>query len=265
MQDFLGLSRRVQKPRQRGLTHVIDSGLTLSEIDGLIETAGDYVDIVKLGWGTGYVTGNVEAKVERYRSHGIPVVIGGTLGEIALARNRFDAYCEWLVELGISHIEISDGALEISRERKLELIGKLAGGDKFIVMSEVGSKDPDALVAPFRWVREIKEDLAAGASQVILEARESGNAGVYRPNGEVRMGLIEEIELDIDPNLLIFEAPLKHQQVWFIEKLGSDVNLGNIKPNEVISLETLRLGLRADTIEISVDSELAQRRDADLH
>lgn len=251
MQDFLELPAREQKPRRRGLTHVLDRGLNIAEIDGLVETAGAYVDIVKLGWGTGYVTGNLESKVKRYQGHGIPVVVGGTLGEIALARGKFDAFCDWLRELGLTHIEISDGAIELPRKRKLALIEGLATAGEFTVLSEVGSKDPDALVAPYRWVRDIKQELEAGADHVILEARESGNAGVFRPNGEVRMGLIEEIEQDIDPDKLIFEAPLKHQQVWFIEHFGSDVNLGNIGPGDVIALETLRLGLRADTIGVA--------------
>lgn len=252
MQEFLGLPPRGRKPRFEGLTHVIDRGLTVPDVEGLMEVAGGFIDIVKLGWGTGYVTQGVERKVEAYRSHGIPVVVGGTLAEIALARGRFEEFIAWIRDLGLEHIEISDGSIRIDRREKLAIIDRLASTGDFTVLSEVGNKDPRALVAPFRWVQEIREELDAGARYVILEARESGTAGMYRPNGEVREGLIEEIEQDIDTTVLIFEAPQRHQQVWLIKRLGAEVNLGNIQPDDVIGLETLRLGLRADTVGFSV-------------
>lgn len=247
MRDFLETPARESKPREEGLTHVLDSGLSLVEVEGLLQIAGPMVDIVKLGWGTSYVTDMLEDKIALYREHSIPVVIGGTLGEVALLQGKFDDLVAWIKELGLTHIEISDGAIDVPRQKKLGLIEQLSS--QLTVLSEVGSKDPGALVAPFRWVQEIREELAAGAQRVILEARESGTAGVFRPNGEVRMGLIEEIEHDIDVNSLVFEAPRKSQQTWFINRFGSDVNLGNIAPRDVIGLETLRLGLRADTID----------------
>ncbi len=250
MNDFLEIPKRDVKPRSRGLTFVLDTGLSTVEVESLLGVAGDLIDMVKLGWGTGYVTQNVEKKVSLYQERSVPVILGGTLGEIAEAQGQIDRLVDWVKELGLSHIEISDGTLDMERSRKLELIERLS--DDLTVLSEVGSKDPDALVAPFRWVEEIKEDLNAGAAHVILESRESGTAGVYRPSGEVRMGLIEEIEHEIDHNKLVFEAPRKAQQTWFINHFGTHVNLGNIAPSEVIPLETLRLGLRADTVELSV-------------
>jgi phosphosulfolactate synthase len=244
---FLGLPARPPKPRRSGLTHVIDKGLNLREIEGLFDTAGDYVDIVKLGWGTSYVTRNLEKKIALYRSFDTPVVCGGTLFEAVFARGKLDEYKRWLVEQRFSHVEISDGAVEIPRERKLELIAEFSRD--FTVLSEVGSKDADVNYAPYLWVEWIKEELDAGAVKVITEARESGTAGIFRPTGEMRTGLIDEIAHEIDVSDLIFEAPTKPAQAWFVKKFGPEVNLGNIPPEEVIPLETLRLGLRADTIQ----------------
>ncbi len=243
---FLDVPARSPKPRRSGLTHVIDKGLNLREIEGLFDTAGDYVDIVKLGWGTSYVTRNLEKKIALYRSLETPVVCGGTLFEAVVARGRIDEYKRWLAEQRFSHVEISDGAVEIPRERKLELIAEFARD--FTVLSEVGSKDAEVNFAPYLWVQWIKEELAAGAWKVITEARESGTAGIFRPTGEMRTGLIDEIAHEIDVADLIFEAPAKAAQAWFVKHFGSEVNLGNIPPDEVIPLETLRLGLRADTI-----------------
>jgi phosphosulfolactate synthase len=244
---FLDLPERSPKPRERGLTHVLDKGLSTAEVDGLMEVCGNAVDIVKLGWGTALVTGNLEAKLERYRAHGVPVMLGGTLTEIALRDGRLEGLVAWLKELRIRHVEISDGSIALEAERKREIIARLARD--FVVFSEVGSKDDERIMAPYRWVEDIQGELAAGASKVIAEARESGTAGIFRHDGEVRMGLIDEIVHAIDPALLIFEAPLKAQQVWFLRRFGPEVNLGNIAPADVLSLETLRLGLRSDTME----------------
>jgi len=244
---FLDLPQRSAKPRERGLTHVLDKGLSVAEVDGLMEVAGDSVDIVKLGWGTALVTGNLEAKLARYRAHDVPVVLGGTLTEIALRDGRIDGLVAWMHELGLHHVEVSDGTIALEADRKRELIARLAA--EFTVYSEVGSKDDERIMAPYRWVEEIERELAAGAAKVIAEARESGTAGIFRPDGEVRMGLIDEIVHAIDPVNLIFEAPRKEQQVWFLRRFGRDVNLGNIAPADVLSLETLRLGLRSDTME----------------
>ena len=244
---FLDLPARAPKPRHTGLTHVIDKGLNLREIEGLFDTAGDYVDVVKLGWGTSYVTRNLEKKIALYRSFATPVVCGGTLFEAVVARGKLDEYKSWLVEQRFSHVEISDGAVEIPRERKLELIADFARD--FTILSEVGSKDADVNYAPYLWVQWSKEELEAGAWKVITEARETGTAGIFRPTGELRTGLVDELTHEIDVGDLIFEAPTKASQAWFVKHLGPEVNLGNIPPDEVIPLETLRLGLRADTIK----------------
>jgi phosphosulfolactate synthase len=245
MGPFLDLPPRSGKPRERGLTHVIDTGLSVSEVDSLIEVIGDAVDLVKLGWGTAIVTANLEAKLARYRASGIPVMLGGTLTELAIAQDRVDRLVAWLHELGLRHVEISDGTIVLPHERKLALIERLA--QEFTVLSEVGSKDDARIMAPYVWVEQIESELAAGAWKVIAEARESGTAGIYRADGEVRMGLIDEIAHAIAPERLLFEAPRKEQQVWFLRRFGPEVNLGNIAPHDVLSLETLRLGLRADT------------------
>ena len=243
---FLDLPRRGGKPRQRGITHVLDSGLSVAEIDGLFEVAGDAVDLVKLGWGTAVVTQNLDAKLARYRHYGVPVVLGGTLTELAIAQGRLDALVAWLRDLGLRHIEISDGTISLPHAEKLALIERLAS-DGFTVLSEVGSKDATRIMAPYVWVEQIERELEAGAWKVIAEARESGTAGIYRPSGEVRMGLIDEIAHAIPPERLLFEAPRREQQVWFLRRFGIDVNLGNIAPRDVLSLEALRLGLRSDT------------------
>jgi phosphosulfolactate synthase len=243
---FLDLPARAPRPREEGLTHVIDKGLNLREIEGLFDTAGDYVDVVKLGWGTSYVTRNLEKKIALYRFFDTPVVCGGTLFEAVVARDKVDEYKRWLVDQRFSHVEISDGAVEIPRERKLELIDEFARD--FTVLSEVGSKDSDVVYAPYQWVAWMKEELAAGAWKVITEGREGGTAGIFRRDGEMRTGLVDEIAHEIDVHDVLFEAPTKSSQAWFIRTFGPEVNLGNIPPDEVISLETLRLGLRADTI-----------------
>jgi phosphosulfolactate synthase len=243
--DLLELPQRAAKPREEGITHVLDRGLSVAQIDGLVEVAGDYVDFVKLGWGTAVATGNLPAKLARYRDHGIPVMLGGTLTELAIAQNRLDRLVAWLHELGLEHIEVSDGTINLEHDRKLELISRLA--QEFTVLSEVGSKDDTRIMAPFRWVEQIESELEAGAWKVIAEARESGSVGIFRHDGEVRMGLIDEIVHAIAPEKILFEAPRKDQQVWFVRRLGPDVNLGNITPEDVLSLETVRVGLRSDT------------------
>jgi phosphosulfolactate synthase len=248
MTDLLTLPERSDKPRQQGLTHVLDRGLSVSDVDGLAEVAGEYVDVVKLGWGTALATRNLSAKLERYRHHRIPVVFGGTLTELAIAQGRLDAMIDWLGELQIDHIEISDGTIELRHDDKLELIQRLSSD--FTVLSEVGSKDDTRIMAPYRWVEQIEQELEAGAWKVIAEARESGTAGIFRHDGEVRMGLIDEIVHAIPPERILFEAPQKDQQVWFVRRFGANVNLGNIAPDDVLALETIRVGLRSDTASV---------------
>jgi len=235
----LGLSR------DGGLTHVLDKGLGPRAWEDVLETSGAYIDIVKLGWGTAFVTAGLERKLEILREK--PVVIGGTFFEVVYAKGQLDEYKRWLGELGITHVEISDGTIEIPRERKLELIEDCARD--FTVLSEVGSKDSEVVFAPYEWVGWIKEEREAGAWKVITEAREGGTAGIFRPSGEMRTGLVDEIAHSIDFHDLIWEAPTKGSQAWFIKQFGPEVNLGNIPPDEVIPLETLRLGLRGDTLK----------------
>jgi phosphosulfolactate synthase len=248
MSGFLDLPPRSSKPREQGITHVLDRGLSVAEVDGMIEVAGGVVDFVKLGWGTALATGNLEPKLARYREHGIPVVLGGTLTELAISQRRLDGLVSWLHELDLKHVEVSDGTITLDHDEKLRLIERLAAD--FTVFSEVGSKDAAKIMAPYRWVEQIETELAAGAWKVIAEARETGNAGIYRADGEVRMGLIDEIAHEVSPERLLFEAPQKEQQVWFVKRFGAEVNLGNICPTDVLSLETLRLGLRSDTANV---------------
>ena len=243
---FLDVPARSPKPRTQGLTHVIDKGMNLRDIEGLFDTAGDYVDVVKLGWGTSYVTRNLEKKIALYRSFETPVVCGGTLFEAVIGRDKLDEYRSWLEHNRFSHVEVSDGTIDLPREQKLELIADLA--KDFVVMSEVGSKDSDVVYAPYQWVEWMKEELEAGAWKVITEGREGGTAGIYRRDGEMRTGLIDEIVHEIEVGDIVFEAPTKSSQAWFVCNFGPEVNLGNIPPEEVIPLETLRLGLRADTL-----------------
>jgi phosphosulfolactate synthase len=226
---------------------VIDTGLSVAEVSGLLEVAGEIVDVVKLGWGTALVSANLKPKLELYRERGIPVVLGGTLTELAIRQGRVEGLVAWLLELGLRHVEISDGTISVEQEVKRELIERLSRD--FTVLAEVGSKDTDFIMAPYVWVEQIERDLAAGAWKVIAEARESGTAGIYRATGEVRTGLIDEIVHAIEPERLIFEAPRREQQVWLLKRFGTECNLGNIAPSDVLSLETLRLGLRSDTVE----------------
>jgi phosphosulfolactate synthase len=248
MTGFLDLPARPPKPREEGLTHVIDTGLSTAEAEGLMASARDYVDLVRLGWGSAYVTRDLSDKIERYRAAGVPVMLGGTLTELAWLQGRVDQLRSWLGELGIEHVEVSSGTVRIPDDEKLELIRSLSSD--FTVFAEVGEKDPAALLAPYRWVELIRGALDAGARQVICEGRATGDTGLYRPDGEARTGLIDEILHEVEASSLIFEAPQKHQQVWFIRQLGPQANLGNILPGDAIALETLRLGLRADTLEL---------------
>jgi phosphosulfolactate synthase len=246
--SFLDIPERSRKPREKGITHVLDRGLSASEADGLMEVAGDYVDIVKLGWGTAVVSANLKPKLQRYEAHGVPVVLGGTLTELAVRQGRVEGLIAWLRELRLRHVEVSDGTIALEPEVKAHLIGTLTAAG-FTVLAEVGSKDAAHIMAPYVWVEQIERDLQAGAWKVIAEARESGTAGIYRADGEVRSGLIDEIAHAVDCDRLIFEAPRKEQQVWLLDFFGSECNLGNIAPDDVLSLETLRLGLRSDTVE----------------
>jgi phosphosulfolactate synthase len=246
--EFLNLPSRPSKPRDRGVTHVIDTGLSRADAEGLMASASEYVDLVRLGWGTAYVTNDLREKLDAYRAAGVPVMLGGTLTELAWLQGRVDPLRAWLGELGIENVEVSSGTVAIPDDEKVELIRSLAAD--FTVYAEVGEKDPAALMAPYRWVSLIRAALDAGASWVTCEGRATGDAGLYRPDGEPRAGLVDEIVHEIDRHRLLFEAPQKHQQIWFIRQYGAEVNLGNVLPGDVLSLETLRVGLRADTLEL---------------
>ena len=253
---FLDVPARPGKPREVGLTHVMDKGLNLRDIEGMFDVGGEYVDIVKLGWGTSYVTNNLEKKIALYRHFETPIVCGGTLFEAVYGQGKIDEFKAWLTEHRFSHVEISDGTLEIPRDRKLELIADFARD--FVVLSEVGSKDSDVVFAPYQWVQWIKEEKEAGAWKVITEAREGGSAGIFRKDGDMRTGLIDEIAHEVSIDDVIFEAPTKTSQAWFVKHFGPNVNLGNIPPDVVIPLETLRLGLRGDTmLEVLLGGEPA--------
>ena len=231
--------------RHVGLTHVIDKGLGPRAWEDVLEVAGDHISIVKLGWGTAYVTANLERKLDVLREK--PVVIGGTFFEIVYAKGKLDEYKRWLADLGLTHVEISDGTIDIPRERKLELIAEFARD--FTVLSEVGSKDSSVEYTVEQWTTWLNEELAAGAWKVITEAREGGTAGIFDSSGGMRTELIGEIANVVGPANIVFEAPTKAAQAWFVKQFGPSVNLGNIPPEEVIPLETLRLGLRGDTLK----------------
>jgi len=244
--ELNNLPKRTTKPRNNGMTFVLDKGYSVRQCEDFCEVCSDSVDVVKLGWGTSVVTQNLEAKLAVYANAGIPVYLGGTLFEAYLLRDQLNDYIKLLNKHQIDTLEVSNGTIWLSDEKKQKIIKDLC--QDFTVYSEVGSKNPNEILPPYKWVKVIKEELEAGSKKVICEARESGTVGVFRPNGEIRSGLIEEITDQIPVDKLIFEAPQKVQQVWFVKKYGSNVNLGNIPPNEVISLETIRQGLRGDTL-----------------
>jgi len=241
------LPERVQKPRNSGLTMVMDKGLSLRQEEDFIEVGGDYTDLVKLGWATSYVTPNLDKKLALYREANIPVYLGGTLFEAMIVRGQFDDYCRILDKYKLEYAEVSDGSIEIEHDLKCDYINRLS---KLVtVISEVGSKDVQKIFAPYKWIKLMNAEIEAGAWKVIAEARESGNVGIYRDSGEVRQGLVDEILTQIPEETIIWEAPQKAQQVWFIKLIGTNVNIGNIAPADVIPLETLRLGIRSDTFD----------------
>jgi phosphosulfolactate synthase len=253
MHGFLSLPHRPAKPRESGITHVLDKGLGLRQVEDLLSTASDYIDIVKFGWGTGYLTQNLEAKIEVYRAAGIATCFGGTLLELAILQGRFDEYRRELKRLGMTHVELSTGIIELTPEERARYIRALARD--FVVLSEVGSKDAQHIIPPYKWVQQVQGDVEAGSWRVICEARESGTVGIYHSTGEVKAGLIEELVAHVEPTRLVFEAPQKAQQAWLVQKLGTNSNLGNIPTTDVIALETIRLGLRADTMSHLFDVE----------
>ena len=243
--DLKNLPGRTSKPRTSGFTMAMDKGLSIREAEDFVSVAGNHVDIVKLGWGTSFVTPNLKDKLKVFKDAGIPVYFGGTLFEAFVIRDQFDDYRRVLDQYGMTYAEVSDGSMDLDHDKKCEYIEKLA--KQVTVLSEVGSKDADMIIPPYMWIDLMQKELQAGAWKVIGEAREGGNVGLFRGTGEVRSGLVQEILTKIPFEKIIWEAPQKAQQVWFVKLLGPNVNLGNIAPNEVIPLETVRLGLRGDT------------------
>jgi phosphosulfolactate synthase len=248
---------RTPKPREAGLTMVMDKGLSVREIEDVLSTSAEYIDIVKLGWATSYVTPNLKEKIDAYRSAGIPVYFGGTLFEAFTVRGQFEDYLRVLDKFGLEHAEVSDGSITLPHDEKCGYISRLS--KNFNVLSEVGSKDADKIFAPYKWIEMMRAELSAGAWKVIGEAREGGNIGLYRSSGEVRQGLVDEIIHAIPPENIIWEAPQKSQQVYFVKLVGSNVNLGNIAPNELIPLETIRLGLRGDTFATFLPDDIKKK------
>jgi len=242
------LPERTQKPRTHGLTMVMDKGLSIEEAKNLLSVGYPYIDILKLGFGTSFVTPNLKEKIEVYQSYDIPVYFGGTLFEAFLIRNQFDDYISICKEYNISYMEVSDGSITIPHAEKCGYIEKLT---KYgTVLSEVGSKDEANIFPPYKWIELMKAELSAGSTYVIAEAREAGNVGLYRGTGEVRQGLVQEILTQIPEEKIIWEAPQKSQQLYFLELLGCNANFGNIAPTEVIPLEAMRVGLRGDTFNL---------------
>ena len=242
---------RTQKPRTYGLTMVMDKGLSINETRNFLDIAGPHVDIVKLGFGTSFVTPHLKEKIEVYQSYNMPIYFGGTLFEAFLIRNQVDDYINVCKEYGVQYMEVSDGSITIPHSEKCGYIEKLT---KYgTVLSEVGSKDATHIMPPYKWIELMRSELEAGSSYVIAEAREAGNVGIYRGSGEVREGLVQEILTQIPEEKIIWEAPQKAQQLYFFELIGCNVNLGNIAPAEVIPMEAMRVGLRGDTFNLYLD------------
>lgn len=243
MLDFI--PERPSRPRNNGVTMMMDKGLSVREVEDFIETGGEFTDFAKLGFGTSMVMKNVEAKIKLYKEAGIKTYFGGTLFEAFIVRNKLDDYRKLVDKYGVDAIEVSDGSILMDHHDKCHYIETLA--KTHIVLSEVGSKEAGIITSPNKWISMMNAEISAGSSYVIAEARESGTVGIYRPNGNAHVALVNKIISKVNQEFIIWEAPLKSQQVWFVKTLGANVNLGNIAPNEVIPLETLRIGLRGDT------------------
>jgi phosphosulfolactate synthase len=251
------IPERSAKPREKGVTMMMDKGLSLNEVENFIQASGHLTDIVKFGFGTAYVTNDLKAKLKMYREAGIRPYFGGTLFEAFYARGKFNDYLKVLDQYDLDLAEISDGSIIIPHDEKCELIRKIAKDRT--VMSEVGSKDSGIIISPAKWIKMMKTELEAGSWKVIAEGREAGNVGVFRPNGTAHTFLINRIIANVAPEKILWEAPQKNQQVWFIKLFGAEVNLGNIGPNEMTPLECLRLGLRGVTFFDFVPEDYAAR------
>ncbi len=245
---------RTQAPRSHGLTMIMDKGMGVEEVKNFLSVTKPYVDVVKLGFGTSYVTPNLKEKLQLYKENNIPVYFGGTLFEAFLVRDQMEDYINSVKEYGLNWVEVSDGSISIPHDQKCRHIERLVN-EGFTVLSEVGSKDATHIMPPYKWIEQMTAELKAGSTYVIAEAREAGNIGIYRGSGEVREGLVQEILTKIPAEKIIWEAPQKAQQLYFLELLGCNVNLGNIAPNEIIPLEAMRIGLRGDTFDLYLDKD----------
>jgi phosphosulfolactate synthase len=250
------MPERVKKPRSHGITMVMDKGLSIEETKNFLSIAGPYADVVKLGFGTSYVTPHLDKKLAVYREANIPIYFGGTLFEAFLIRGQLEDYISVCKEYGVGYMEVSDGSIDIDHKEKCKLIERLT--QYGTVLSEVGSKDATHIIPPYKWIELMRAELNAGATYVIAEAREAGNVGIYRGTGEVREGLVQEILTQIPTEKILWEAPQKSQQLYFIELIGANVNLGNIAPNEMLALEAMRIGLRGDTFDLFLNKKAAK-------
>ncbi len=250
---FLSLPERTAKPRGRGVTHVLDKGMPAGEVEALLRVCGAYIDVWKFGWGTAYLDPGLEDKLALLDGLGVLACAGGTLLEVAWQQGVEDDYLDWAAATGFPCVEVSCGAVSMSAAQKRSLIEKAA--DRFIVLGEIGAKDPLVEVVPLRWALAAQADLAAGATWVVTEGRESGTVGLFDQAGEVRVEVVDAVVAAIGVDACLFEAPRKDQQAWLIRRFGPDVNLGNVSPAEVLALEALRLGLRADTMNMLTPSE----------
>lgn len=250
------IPKRTTKPRSYGITMVMDKGLSLRQTEDLIDSSAEFIDFVKLGFGTSIITKNLAEKIRLYKEANIKVYFGGTLFESFIIRNMFDEYCQFIDKFKLECVEISDGSIVINHEKKCELIAKLS--KNYLVLSEVGSKEEGILIHPNLWINMMNKELEAGSWKVIAEARESGTVGIYRSSGHAHTLLIGKITAKVEQEKIIWEAPKKSQQAWWIKQLGSNVNLGNISPEEILSLETIRLGLRGDTFFTFLPKEISK-------
>ena len=251
------IPERSNKPRQKGITMMMDKGLSLTEAANFVQASGQLTDLVKFGFGTAYVTNDLQKKLDLYREADIKPYFGGTLFEAFYSRGRFEDYLRLLDKFKLDMAEISDGSIIIPHDEKCELIQRMA--KNYTVLSEVGSKDAGILISPGKWIKMMSTELEAGSWKVIAEGREAGNVGVFRPNGTAHTMLINRIIAKVAPESILWEAPQKNQQVWFVKLFGAEVNLGNIGPNEMIPLECLRLGLRGDTFFEFLPKDYADR------
>ena len=254
--DLSHLPERSVKPRKEGVTMVMDKGISLRQAEDFISTSAPFVDFVKLGFGTSLISQNVKEKVKLYRAANIKVYVGGTLFEAFVVRNQFDDYLRFIADLGLDSAEVSDGSIEIAHERKLDYISRLSR--EYTVLSEVGSKEEGIIIHPARWIKMMQSELEAGATKVIAEARESGTVGIFNKDGSAHTMLINRIVHKVKLENIIWETPQKSQQVYFLKLFGSNVNVGNIAVDDVIPLETLRLGLRGDTFFSFLPGEMKQ-------